>query len=217
LPGKGALSASVLCEIREQVVIVIGELINATRKSVNGIMVNRDVAGLLELARRQIAAGADYLDVNAATGASGDSEPAAMEWAVTTILREMDVALSIDSASPEVMSAALKTGMKKAPILNSVNAEPERLEAILPLAKGSGASLICLAMGKGGISEKASERLAMCRAIYDRAMALGIEPERLFFDPLIMTVATSPEQGRVTIETLRRIKAELPGAKTARC
>ena len=196
--------------------IIIGELINATRKSVKDIIIQRDAQRLQELAKKQITAGANYLDVNAAAGkdASTNEEISAMEWAIKTIRTVADIALSIDSANTEVIKAGLKVCSGQSVFINSVTAEKEKLNAILSLATDSKTKIICLAMGSSGIPKTSEERLNMCSSIYKRALEFKIAPENLFFDPLVMPVATDPAQGKVTLETIRYIKKELPGSKT---
>lgn len=196
--------------------IIIGELINATRKSVREIVAEKDVQRLQELAKQQASAGVDYLDINVATGkeSSHQEEMDAMVWAINTIRAVSNIPLSIDSANPDVIKAGLKACPGQAIFINSITAETEKINSILPLAIEPNIKIICLAMGPTGIPKTSEERLNMCRHIYNRAFQYKIAPDKLFFDPLVMPVATDPSQGRVTIETIRSIKKELPDAKT---
>jgi 5-methyltetrahydrofolate--homocysteine methyltransferase len=196
--------------------LIIGELINATRKSVKEIIIQRDASRLQELAKKQVSAGADFLDVNVATGkeATTSEEISAMEWAITTIRAVSDIALSIDSANPEVIKAGLTFCRGQNVFINSVTAEKEKLDSILPLATDSKTKIICLAIGSSGIPKTSEERLNMCSSIYKQAMEFKIAPENIFFDPLVMPVATDPSQGQVTLRTIRYIKKELSECKT---
>ena len=89
--------------------IFIAEKINATIPSVKIIIEERDEEGLLELARSQSDAGANYLDINIGTGrGTQQDEIDAMVWAINTIQEEIDTPLCIDSADPLVLEAGLK-------------------------------------------------------------------------------------------------------------
>ncbi|MHC5039255.1 MAG: dihydropteroate synthase [Planctomycetota bacterium] len=195
--------------------LIIGERINATRKFVHAIVANRDAKGLQALARRQIEAGAHVLDVNVAseTG-SPEAESEAMAWAVKIIHEVAEVPLAIDSDHPPVMQVGLATHGDPAPFLNSVTGEEAKLDALLPMIRETGASVICLAIGDSGIPENAEERVSVCRQIRDRALQEGIPAERLYFDPLVLPAATGEGKGSTTLRTLRRLKGDLPGAKT---
>jgi cobalamin-dependent methionine synthase I len=90
-------------------VIIIGEKINASIPKSKIIIQEHDEKKLVELAREQAAAGADFIDVNVGTGiGSREDEIMSMEWAITTIQREVDTPLCIDSADHVVLEAGIK-------------------------------------------------------------------------------------------------------------
>lgn len=192
--------------------LVIGELINGTRKTVREAILNRDEQFIKELAVKQAEAGAGYIDVNVATG-QGDSEPADMEWAVKIIQKVVDLPLAVDSSNPEAMEVGL-ANCNGTPIINSVSAEPGRLEPFLELAVKYNALVVALPIKDSGIPSKASERLNICKAITELAAQKGIAPERLYFDPLVLPLGVDTKNPVVTTETICKIKDEIPGAKT---
>lgn len=195
--------------------LIIGEKINASRKPVAGALEQRDAAFLTGLANRQVEAGADYIDLNVATGSgSADDEIPAMEWAVETLQASLNVPLSLDSANPRAIEAGLRKHKHGVPMINSVSAEPEKMEGLLPLAKEFDALIVALAMGKEGIPADDEGRVNACRQIHAQAQALGIPAEKLYYDPLVLSIATDTRQGELTLKTISRIKAELPGAMT---
>ncbi len=195
--------------------LVIGEKINATNRAVAEAIINRDKDFLVNLATTQAAAGADFIDINAGTGhGSRQDEAASMGWLVELIQAATDKPLAIDSDSPDVIAAALHKYRGERLIINSVNAEPERLAAIGPLAAERQAWVVALAMGTGGIPESVEKRLAACELIMTYLTGLGMEAEQIFFDPLVLPIAVDPSQGLVTLRTIEQIKSRYPAART---
>lgn len=193
--------------------LIIGEKINATRKSVRNAIEERDVAFLQNLAKSQEESGADYIDVNVSTERGAKFDIESMEWAVEKIQEVVDIPLSIDSPDPKILEAGLRKCHKKA-MINSITAEQEKLETILPLAKEFDAEIIALAIGEGGISSEAAGRLGACEKIAESAQKQGIALGKLYFDPLALTVSSDTCQGLITLETLKGIKSQFPEAKT---
>ncbi|UCD83872.1 MAG: dihydropteroate synthase [Deltaproteobacteria bacterium] len=195
--------------------LIIGEKINASRKPVAEALGRRDTAFITGLAKQQVEAGADYIDLNVATGSgSAEEEVLIMEWAVETLQASLETPLTLDSSNPKVIAAGLRKHKNGVPMINSVSAEPEKMESLLPLAKEFDALIVALAMGKEGIPADDEGRLQACRQVHTRAQALGIQPGKLYYDPLVLSIATDTRQGELSLKTISRIKAELPGAMT---
>jgi 5-methyltetrahydrofolate--homocysteine methyltransferase len=119
-----------------------------------------------------------------------------------------DAPICIDSSIIEALEAGLSAYEGKA-LVNSVTAEEERMERILPLVKKHGAAVIGMANDETGISMVPTERLALARRIVERAMDHGIPREDVIIDPIAMTVAADPTCGVITLETMRLIREEL--------
>jgi 5-methyltetrahydrofolate corrinoid/iron sulfur protein methyltransferase len=179
--------------------IVIGERIHIVSPVVKGAVKERDPRPLQELARRQAAGGADYLDVN--LGPRGGGSPETMAWAVTAIQEAVDLPLSIDTTDPEAMEAGLAVHRGKA-ILNSVSGEPSRLEKMFPLAARYDCLVIGLTIAGSALPRDAEERAAVAVDILGRAAELGIGSDRLLLDPLVLPVSADQQQ---VPETLRAI------------
>ena len=136
----------------------IGERINPTgKKRFKEALLAHDVDYILGQAVEQIHAGAEILDVN--VGLPGIDEKEMMVTAVKAIQSVCDTPLQLDSTIPEVLEAGLRVYNGK-PIVNSVNGEDESLDAILPLVKKYGASVVGLTLDKGGIPKTADGRFA---------------------------------------------------------
>jgi len=195
--------------------IVIAEKINASNKSVGEAILNRDRGFIEKLTREQADAGADFIDINAGSGyiIPQDGE-AAMEWLVETVQGATDKPLAIDSDFPGYIEAALRKYRGERLIINSVVAEPQKLEAIGSLAARHHAGLVALAMGTGGIPESVEQRLDACEMIMTHLVRLGVEAEQVFFDPLVLPIAVDSRQALVTLKTIEQIKSRYPTART---
>ena len=135
-------------------------------------------------------------------GVPGIDQAAAMRHVVEELSVLVDVPLAIDTTDLAALEAGLQAFPGKA-LINSVSAEPERLEKFLPLAKKYGAAILCLPIAPGGVPTTASERLAVARTIVAAALDSGLRPQDLLLDALVMTVAADAGAARETLETLR--------------
>lgn len=195
--------------------IIIGEKINATRKAVREIIEQRNAEQLLDLAQRQAAAGATYIDVNVGTGrGTQNDEIDAMRWAVSTLIQTVEKPLCIDSADAKVLEAGLEAMQGRPAMVNSTKADVKYLTSVLPLAQRFQAPVVALAMDDKGIPETVEGRLAACRIIATACRDYDVPIESVFFDPLVLPVSTDARQGKVTLDTLAAIKETFPGAKT---
>lgn len=193
--------------------LVIGEKINATIKSVGAAIAKRDAEFIGRLAREQAEAGADFIDVNAGEGSASDTS--AIEWLMGVVQDATNKPLAIDSDVPEVIAAGLRKYRGEKVMINSVTAETRRLESISPLARERNALLVALAMGKEGIPATAEKRLEACEIIMNYVTGLGISPGQIYFDPLVLPIGVDENQGMVTLNTIQQIKKRFPEAKTA--
>jgi 5-methyltetrahydrofolate--homocysteine methyltransferase len=121
---------------------------------------------------------------------------------------QTDLPLVIDSSIVDVLDAGLSAYQGKA-LVNSVTAEEDRMERILPLVKKHGAAVIGMANDETGISMVPEERLVLARRIVERAADHGIPQSDVIIDPIAMTVAADPTCGVITLETMRLIRDEL--------
>ena len=188
-------------------VIIIGESINPTRrKKLVSTLQERNFEYVLELARIQIDAMADVLDVN--VGFPGVDDVKLLPETVKVIQDKYDIPLCLDSPNPKAIEAALKVARGKC-IINSVNGEERSLNAILPVAKEYGVAIIGLVMDNNGITQDPEKRLAIAEKILERAVKIGIKEEDVVIDPLAMAVSADPNACMVTMETIRLVHQKL--------
>lgn len=187
--------------------VIIGERINPTRrKSLLESLARGDFSVALEDARKQIAAGAHVLDVNA--GVPGADEPKLLQDLVRALVQEVDVPLCFDSANPAALEAALAVYEGK-PLINSTTGEEKMLNAVLPLAAKYRAAVIGVVTDDSGVPATPEARLAVARKIVQRAADFGIPREDIIIDCLALAVCADSRAGRVTLDSMRLVQQEL--------
>lgn len=186
--------------------VIIGEKLNPTgMKKLGQALVDQNFDYVKYLAQRQVAWGADVLDVN--VGHPQIDEAAIMPRVVEAVLSVVDVPLCIDSNEPKILEAGLKVTSGK-PLVNSVNGEDKQLTTVLPIVRDRGAAVIGMAIGNEGIPATAEGRLAAAGKIIERATKMGIPVEDIVIDPLVMTVGHNSNAGLVTLKSIELIKKE---------
>jgi 5-methyltetrahydrofolate--homocysteine methyltransferase len=188
---------------------IIGEKINGTRKAVAKAIVERDAAFIQNLAKKQVEAGAHWLDINA--GTPSDREADDLSWLIQLVQSVTDVPLCLDSANPEALRAVVKE-VKKPPIINSISGEAARLNGILPIVAENGCEVIALCMDDKGIPATVEARIEVIRKIFVETRHVGIPDGKVYVDPLVMTIATNIAAGQITFNTMRAVRAEFPQA-----
>ena len=185
---------------------LIGERINPTgRKKLAEEIRNGSFLSAKKEAIEQVHAGADILDIN--MGVAGIDQRAAMKKAIKEISQLVDVPLAIDTSDPEALEAGLRAYPGRA-LINSVSAEPERLEKFLPLAKKYGAAILCLPISAEGVPKTAAERKDLVGQIIAEAQQFGLKSGDFMLDGLVMTAAADARAGLETLETLRLYREE---------
>ena len=192
--------------------VIIGEKINGTRKSVQTAILNRDSDAICAMAKEQADAGADYLDVNAGTGPERELED--MLWLLDLVQKTVpDTAICIDSSSAKTLEAAMDH-VSRTPLVNSINADPARLDSFIPLVKEKNCPVIALALdeSQSGMPKSNEERMENLRRIFNATRAAGIADSCVFVDPLIMAVATDNTASIEAISCIRQIHELYPEA-----
>lgn len=188
---------------------IIGEKINGTRKAVAKAIAERDASFIQDLARKQAEAGAHWLDINA--GTYPESEAQDLTWLIHLVQDAVDLPLCLDSANPKALQAVMKE-VHQTPMINSISGETSRLEGVLPIVAEYGCDVIALCMDDAGIPATAGSRLDVARKIISLTREAGLPDEKIYLDPLVMTISTNTDAGRVTLQTIRLIREELPQA-----
>lgn len=180
---------------------VISERINGLFKSVGKAIDGRDAKAIQEMVKRQVACGANALDINIGPG-RGAEGPETMKWLVETVQAVTDLTLCIDSPKTDVIEAGLSV-CKNHTIINSTTAEAEKMKAVFPLAAKYGSDVICLTMDERGIPNDADSRSEMAMLMMTTAMEYGIPPEKILLDPLVLPTSAAQDQGKKVVDALK--------------
>ncbi|MBR7146883.1 MAG: homocysteine S-methyltransferase family protein, partial [Oscillospiraceae bacterium] len=192
--------------------VLIGERINPTgKKRFKQALVENDIEYILNEGLAQQEKGVHILDVN--VGIPDIDEKAMLTSAVCELQSIIDLPLQIDTADALAMEAALRRYNGKA-LVNSVSGKKESMEAVFPLVKKYGGTVIALTLDENGIPATADGRVAIARNILAVAKEYGIAKKDVVFDTLAMTVSADQTAAKVTLEALGHIREEL-GCRTS--
>lgn len=192
--------------------LIVGELINSSRKLIKPAVENRDQAFIQEIAERQKQAGANYIDVNCGTMVY--DEPEVMAWLVETIQERVQAPLCIDSPNPEVLERGLALCRYGQPMINSISGEKARFETILPLVLKYRAKIVALCMDDSGLPETAEDRLQVACRLVEDLTAAGVPQDDIYLDPLVKPVSTGDQAGNEVFQAVQTIKAAYPYVHT---
>jgi cobalamin-dependent methionine synthase I len=198
----------------EATMLIIGERINSTRKSIAPAVRDRNAALIQDEARKQAEAGAHYLDCNAAT-VGQQAEPEALCWLVQTVQEAADLPVSLDSPNPVAIEAALRVctgeaGTRGSPIINSISGEREKLERLLPLVRDYRARVIALCMDDDGMPRTSDDRLRVGTRLVEHLLAAGVPAEAIILDPLLVPVSVDTENGRHALRAIATFRERYP-------
>ena len=195
--------------------LIVGERLNASgSKKCRDLLNAEDWDGLVSMARSQVKEGAHILDVNVDyVGRDGVRD---MHELVSRIVNNVTLPLMLDSTEWEKMEAGLKVAGGKC-LLNSTNYEDgeERFLKVLELAHKYGAGVVIGTIDEDGMARTAEKKFQIAQRAYRQAVEYGIAPTEIFFDTLALPISTGIEEdrenGKATVESIRRIRQELPG------
>ena len=192
--------------------LIVGERINTSRKRMREAVGNWDAGFIKDDALKQVKAGAMMIDVNCGTFVSDEVDR--MKWLVDIVQEAVDVPLSIDSPNPEALRVGLEGHRNGRPMINSITAEVERMEEVIPLAVEYKALVIALCMGEGGVPTSVDERLKNASILVEKLTSSGVPPEDIYIDPIVCPIATDVRNGKIVVETIERVKKEFEGVQT---
>jgi cobalamin-dependent methionine synthase I len=190
--------------------IIIGEKINATRKSVAAALEERNEQFIIDLAVSQAQAGADYIDVNGGDPRDG-VEAENMKWLVELVQANTDKPLAIDSANPDALEVGLslvKEGSK--PILNSISLESDSLDARLEILAKYDCMVVGLEMSDDGPPTGVEDRVERAAELIEKFQACGKKVSDIIIDPCFFPVSSDVMCGRAVIDAIAAIHAKWP-------
>lgn len=188
--------------------LIVGELINTSRKAIKPAVENRDAAFIQDLAKKQVAAGANYVDVNCGTMVFNEEET--MAWLVETVQAAVSAPLCLDSPNAKALEVGLSLIKGGQPMINSITAEKDRFATILPFVLKYKAKIVGLCMDDSGMPETAEDRLKIADRLISDMVAAGVPEDDIYLDPLVKPVSTGDSAGMEVLDTIYAIKQKYP-------
>ena len=192
--------------------IIIGELINASRKAIGAAIEAQDAAVIQKVAQDQAEAGADFIEVNA--GIFVGKEPEYLEWLVQNVQAVTDRPCAIDSPDPKAIEAALKCH-QGTPMINSISLEKDRFENLMPIIAGTDLKVIALCMSDEGMPETVDDRLKIADKLVNGLLQNNVKMENIFVDPLVQPMSVKNDFGMEFINAVEQIVQRFEGIHTA--
>ncbi|MDR3153737.1 MAG: dihydropteroate synthase [Deltaproteobacteria bacterium] len=188
--------------------IIVGELINASRKKIKEAIEKKDADYIKEIAINQDKAGASYVDVNA--GVFVGQEPEYLVWLVETVQSVVDKPLALDSPDPKAIEAAMKVH-KGTPMLNSISMEKDRWAKLSPVIANTDIKVVSLCMSDAGMPTTAVDRVKIAGDLVDGLTKINIPLENIYIDPLVQPVGTDYTFGIEFLKAVTQIKEKFAG------
>ena len=206
LPSYTAATSATKTVFLGEGVKVIGERLNPTgKKKLKAALLEGDIDYILKEAIDQERAGADILDVN--VGLPELDEAKTLVRVIKELQGTVSLPLQLDSSSKEALERACRIYAGK-PIINSVNLKKESLDAIVPIAKKYGATLVGLCLGDT-MPKTHEERYAFAEKLVAELTARGIKKSDIIIDCLVLTIATDETQAQETALAVEKVTKEL--------
>lgn len=191
--------------------LIVGELINASRKSIETAIEAKDEEAIQKVAKDQLEAGANYIDVNA--GVFVDEEKEYLKWLVSTVQSTIDAPCCIDSPDPAAIETALSVH-KGTAMINSISLEKERYDQLLPILAGTDLKVVALCMSDEGMPQTADERLSIAEKLIQGLVKSNIPIENIYVDPLVQPISTSDTFGVEFLKAIDLITTTFKGVHT---
>lgn len=192
--------------------LIVGELINASRKAIRAAIEAKDADTIQKAAKLQKDAGADFIDVNA--GIFADQEAQLLTWLTETVQAAVDVPCCLDSPNPMAIEAALGAHQGSA-MINSISLEKERWDKLLPVVCGKAkVKVVGLCISDDGMPETADQRVAIAEKLIEGLTKQGIALGDIYVDPLVQPVSVDASYGPAFLTAIERITIEFPGVHT---
>jgi 5-methyltetrahydrofolate--homocysteine methyltransferase len=191
--------------------LIVGELINASRKLIAGFIETKDGVAIEAIARNQRDAGAHYIDVNA--GIFVDHEAQTLQWLVKTVQSAMDVPCSIDSSDPKAIEAAISVH-KGSAMINSISLQKTRFEKLIPVVAGTDLKVVALLMSDEGMPQTAAQRLRIADKLINKLVSAKVPAENIYVDPLAQPIATNTIYGKEFLEAVAGVHREFKDVHT---
>jgi 5-methyltetrahydrofolate--homocysteine methyltransferase len=191
--------------------IIVGELINASRKAIAEAIRTQDEQAVKKVAVDQKEAGADYIDVNAGVFVGKESEY--LQWLVKTVQEATGASCCIDSPDPQAIQDALAVH-KGTAMINSISLEKSRFDSLVPVVAGTDLKVIALCMSDDGMPETVGQRLSIADRLINGLVRNNIPIDNIYVDPLVQPIGTNNTFGIEFLNAIEAITKEFKGVHT---
>ncbi len=191
--------------------IIVGELINASRKGIAAFIEAQDKEAIQKVASDQFENNADYIDVNAGIYASKETEY--LKWLVTSVQEKVDAPCCIDSADPKVVEAALSVH-KGTAMINSISLEKDRYEGLIPVIRGTDLKVVALCTSDEGIPETIEDKLSVADKLINSLVQNNVAVENIYVDALVQPISTKNHLGVNFLNAVEKIRTNFEGVHT---
>ena len=178
--------------------IIVGELINSSRKAIKEAIDKGDIEYIKKIAVDQEEAGATYIDVNAGTFVGTEIE---------------HFKCCIDSPDPKALEAALKVH-KGTAMINSISLEEDRYDAVLPVVAGTDLKIVALCMSSDGMPETCDQRLKIADKLINGLVKNNVDIDNIYVDPLVQPIGTDDTYGFEFLDSVAAITTQFKGVHT---
>lgn len=186
---------------------IFSERVNGMYRDIRRAINEKDKQPVLDVVRDQVAGGADVMDINL-----GPTKGDAVEnfvWLAQTVHEGTDLPISLDSAKPDVLAAAVPKVKAALPdtklVINSSTATPEVMEKLIPVAVENNAGIIGLTMDQEGVPGNVEKRVECGATFLMTALEMGLPIEDIYIDPIILPVNVAPKQPWNVMEAIRQL------------
>lgn len=191
--------------------IIVGELINASRKAIGQAITDQDADTIKTVAMDQHKAGANFIDVNA--GIFVGKEAAYLTWLTQTVQDAVDSPCALDSPDPAALEAALAVH-KGVAMINSISLEKERFDKLLPVVAGTDLKVVALCMSDAGMPETVEDRLTIADKLINALVGKGVALDNIYVDPLVQPMSVNNSFGVEFLNAIEAIRSRFPGVHT---
>ena len=191
--------------------LIVGELINASRKSIREAIEDKNESFIRDVAIQQVESGADYIDVNAGVFVGKEAEY--LKWIVEIVQGTVNKPCCIDSPDPKAIENALSVH-KGAAFINSISLEKERWDPLISIVAGTDLKIVALCMSDEGMPETFEDRISIADKLINKLLQNNIPMENIYIDPLVQPVSTDSRYGIEFLKAVEKIKTTFEGVHT---
>jgi 5-methyltetrahydrofolate corrinoid/iron sulfur protein methyltransferase len=180
--------------------LIIGEKVNVMMTKIGAAMKAYEKKPIQEMALLQVEGGANWLDIN--LGPATKEGPERMRFVVESVQEVTDIPLALDTMNIEAMKAGLEV-VKGEVMINSISSQPERIEALMPLAVERDTRVVGLTLNaQGNVPRDANERVEVAYNIIMAAQEYGIPLDKLLIDPIVLPISVTQDQVHALVDAM---------------